>query len=81
MKSATIRFELRTNRGTNDKYPIVVRLYANRKNKYLNTVFKVGINDWSDKLQRTVEDRAINSYLDGIIELAHKKLNHIKKLK
>jgi integrase/recombinase XerD len=66
MKSATIRFELRTDRGSNDKYPIVVRLYANRKNKYLNTVFKVGINDWSDKTQRTFEDRAINSYLDGI---------------
>ncbi|MEZ4805467.1 MAG: phage integrase SAM-like domain-containing protein [Bacteroidia bacterium] len=66
MKNATLRFELRKDRAFKGKHPIVVKLYSNRKNKYISTIFKVESENWCNKKERTLDNQQINNYLNGL---------------
>jgi integrase/recombinase XerD len=66
MKSAKINFEIRTDRTSKGKHPIVIRLYANKKNKYITSLFKVSAKDWLIDKERTKNDLQINSYLNDL---------------
>lgn len=66
MKSPTMCFQIRANRASNGKMPIVVRFYANNKNKYVSTNFRVVENEWNPISQRTKSDPIVNRYLDSL---------------
>jgi integrase/recombinase XerD len=66
MKRTTLRFELRTDRTSNGTHPIVVKLYADRKNKYIGTIFRIATSDWLSDKERTVDNAHVNSYLDDV---------------
>ncbi len=72
MKNPTISFEIRTDRTSNGKHPIVVKLYANRKNKYISTPFKLLPEEWNEAKGRAYDDDRVNEFL---IDL-NKKFNN-----
>lgn len=81
MKLPTHSFILRTDRFKNGKNPIVIKLYFNGKNKYINTPFSVSKNEWLSQKERAKYNVIINAYLDGISEkynrLLMEPLNYI----
>lgn len=73
MKRPTLYFKLRIDRFKNEKHPIVIKLYFDGNNKYINSPFTILKNEWNPKKERAKYDERINAYLDGLSN----KLNHI----